>query len=165
MDRRKPNEGERNGATAHRGRSAVRWNTDIAIIGGGLSGLALADRLQRAGRDYTILEARDRLGGRILSKVIDGAAFDLGPAWFWPLQPRMAALVSRLGLDVFDQFSEGAIVAEDRGGRIHRNGGLVSMQGSYRIDGGLGRVTSGLAKSLPPDRVHMNVTVISLTRE
>src|SRR5512143_3301971 len=114
MDRRKPNDGQRNGSTAHRGWSARRWNTDIAIIGGGRSGLALAERLQHAGTDYTLLEARDRLGGRILSRVIDGAAFDLGPAWFWPIQPRMAALVSRLGLDVFDQFSEGAIVAEDR---------------------------------------------------
>lgn len=140
-------------------------DADIAIIGGGLSGLALAEHLQRAGADYTLLEARDRLGGRILSRVIDGAAFDLGPAWFWPLQPRMGALVDRLGLPVFDQFSEGAIVAEDRGGRIHHNGGLVSMQGSWRIDGGLGRVTSGLAENLPQDRVHLDVRVTSLTRE
>ena len=37
--------------------------TDIVIIGGGLSGLALADKLQRAGRDFLLVEARDRLGG------------------------------------------------------------------------------------------------------
>ena len=143
----------------------MNLNADVAIVGGGLSGLALADRLERAGTDYTLLEARDRLGGRILSKVIDGAAFDLGPTWFWPVQPRMAALVNRLGLEVFDQFSDGAIVAEDQLGRVHRNAGFASMQGSYRIDGGLGRLTSGLAKNLPPDRVNVNVTVTSLTRE
>jgi monoamine oxidase len=140
-------------------------NADIAIIGGGLSGLALAERLQRAGTDYTLLEARDRLGGRILSKVFDGAAFDLGPAWFWPVQPRMAALVDRLRLDVFEQFSEGAIVSEDHAGRVRHNAGLASMQGSCRIDGGLGRVTGGLAKQVPGDRIQLNVKVTSLTRE
>ena len=143
----------------------MKLNADIAIIGGGLSGLALAEQLQRAGADYTLLEGRDRLGGRILSQVIDGAAFDLGPAWFWPVQPRMAALVDRLRLDVFEQFSEGVIVAEDQLGRVHRNIGFASMQGSYRIDGGLGRLTSSLAESLPQDRVNLNVKVKSLTRE
>lgn len=143
----------------------MKSNADIAIIGGGLSGLALADRLQRAGADYTLLEARDRLGGRILSRVIEGAAFDLGPAWFWPVQPRMVALVDRLRLDIFDQYSVGAIIAEDERGRVHRNTGFASMQGSCRVDGGLGRLTSGLAKDLPPDRVTLNVTVKSLTRE
>jgi len=140
-------------------------SAEIAIIGGGLCGLALAERLQHAGMDYTLLEARGRLGGRILSKVIDGAAFDLGPAWFWPIQPRMTALVGRLGLEVFDQFSEGAVVAEDRGGRVLRNAGWASMQGSCRVDGGLERLTSGLAKNLAQDRVHTNVRVTSLTRE
>jgi len=143
----------------------MKLNAEIAIVGGGLSGLALADRLQRAGTAYTLLEARDRLGGRILSTVIDGAAFDLGPAWFWPVQSRMAGLVDRLRLDVFDQFSDGEIVAEDHLGRVHRNAGFASMQGSCRIDGGMGRLTSGLANNLPKDRVTLSVTVTSLTHE
>lgn len=41
--------------------------TDIVIVGGGLTGLALAFRLQQAGLDYILLEARPRLGGRVFS--------------------------------------------------------------------------------------------------
>ena len=51
-------------------------DTDICIIGAGLSGLALAAKLQAEGRDVIVLEARDRRGGRVLSK--DG--YDLGPS-------------------------------------------------------------------------------------
>ncbi|MEM6792237.1 MAG: FAD-dependent oxidoreductase [Myxococcota bacterium] len=57
------------------------------IVGGGLSGLSLAERLEARGHDYRLLQARDRFGGRIMTKWRDGAAFDLGPAWFWPGQP------------------------------------------------------------------------------
>ena len=40
-------------------------NGDVLIIGGGLAGLAAAGELSRAGRRITILEARNRLGGRV----------------------------------------------------------------------------------------------------
>ncbi len=45
----------------------MRSDTEIAIIGAGLSGLALATALRSEGRDVTVLEARDRPGGRVLS--------------------------------------------------------------------------------------------------
>ena len=81
----------------------------IAIIGGGLSGLYAAFLLEQRGIDYILLEARDRLGGRIavapslINKAsvnkastemsfkslssdneMLGDGFDLGPSWFWP---------------------------------------------------------------------------------
>lgn len=143
----------------------MKLDADVVVIGGGLSGLALAERLQRAGADYTLLEARDRVGGRVLSTVVDGAAFDVGPAWFWPIQPRMTALVGRLRIDFFEQFSDGVILAEDQHGRVYRNAGFASMQGSLRIEGGLGRLTTSLAGTLPHDRINLNVRVVSLTRE
>ena len=52
-------------------------HTDILIVGGGLSGLALADKLQQAGRDFVLVEARNRLGGRIDVLRDGGSAFDL----------------------------------------------------------------------------------------
>ena len=68
----------------------------IAIVGAGVSGLYAAWRLQQRGMtDWMLIEARDTLGGRILSvpalsagqsphpaRTID--RFDLGPSWFWP---------------------------------------------------------------------------------
>lgn len=41
--------------------------TEILVVGAGLVGLATADILRQAGRDTTILEARDRVGGRVWS--------------------------------------------------------------------------------------------------
>ncbi|MGB2941593.1 MAG: FAD-dependent oxidoreductase [Candidatus Macondimonas sp.] len=55
---------------------------DTLIIGGGLSGLALAAQLAAQGRDFLLVEARDRLGGRILTRREGAAHYDLGPTWF-----------------------------------------------------------------------------------
>jgi monoamine oxidase len=88
---------------------------DVLIIGGGLSGLHTADLLHRRGVDAMLVEARDRLGGRILSRrgadPSEGTAapaFDLGPTWFWPGQRRIETLVRALGLEsgIFDQQSD-----------------------------------------------------------
>ena len=73
-------------------------NTDVLIVGGGLSGLALAPKLEKSGVNYLVVEANDRLGGRILTKSVKEVAFDYGPAWFWPGQPRMARAIDELGL-------------------------------------------------------------------
>ena len=45
-------------------------NTDVLIVGGGLSGLALAPKLEKSGVNYLVVEANDRLGGRILTKSV-----------------------------------------------------------------------------------------------
>ena len=50
------------------------------IIGGGLSGLALADALQAQGHDYMLVEARDWFGGRIKTEYDETGYFDMGPA-------------------------------------------------------------------------------------
>ncbi|MEM0942657.1 MAG: FAD-dependent oxidoreductase [Pseudomonadota bacterium] len=134
------------------------------IIGGGLSGLALAERLEAAGQDYQLLEARDRFGGRILTEQVGGAPFDLGPAWFWPGQPRMAALITRLGLRAFDQYATGDLVYEDETGRLHRGRGFASMQGSWRVEGGLSGLTEALAARLPDTRKRLNAEVTRLER-
>ena len=43
----------------------------VAVVGAGFAGLAAADRLAGAGLDVTVLEARDRVGGRVWSHTID----------------------------------------------------------------------------------------------
>lgn len=137
-------------------------NTDVIIVGGGLSGLALADHLHRAGVDYLVLEARARLGGRVHVGRIGDAAFDLGPSWFWPGQPRMAALVERFGLTVFDQYSDGTLSFEDEQGDVHRGMGYASMEGSYRIQGGIIALIDALAGGLDPQKVKTDAVVTTL---
>jgi monoamine oxidase len=55
---------------------------DIIVIGAGLAGLAAAERLVEGGHTVTILEARDRIGGRVWT-VDDGGPvpLELGPEW------------------------------------------------------------------------------------
>jgi len=138
--------------------------TDTLIIGGGLSGLSLARQLNEAGRDFHLLEARDRFGGRILSETFKGTAFDLGPAWFWPGQPRMEALISELKLTRFEQYSQGALTFEDESGRVERGRGFASMQGSYRLQGGLGALIEALVASLPSSKLALSTQVVSLQK-
>lgn len=72
--------------------SNVSADRPVLIVGGGLAGLTVAHRIHRAGINFHLLEARPRLGGRILSVDASGQTsvdgFDLGPSWFWlDMQP------------------------------------------------------------------------------
>src|SRR5689334_8025686 len=60
-------------------RAARRVSADVAIVGGGIAGLTCARRLVQAGRTVAVLEARDRVGGRTLSRTLgDDRVIDLG---------------------------------------------------------------------------------------
>jgi monoamine oxidase len=128
-------------------------DAEVLVVGGGLSGLHTAYMLGKRGTRVVLAEARDRLGGRILSREWSRAdapsvrsAFDLGPAWFWPHQRRIRALIDELGLaqHVFAQADEGDALFEDARGAVHRGAEGISMAGAYRLDGGLQRLVSRL---------------------
>ena len=139
--------------------------TGVAIVGGGLAGLALADQLEQAGVDYRVFEARGQLGGRIESATVSGASFDLGPAWFWSVQPRMVGLCRRLNVPVFEQYSRGEILLEDAERRVHRGAGYASMEGSLRIEGGAGALIRALAGELPDGRVLLGAPVSGVSAD
>ena len=133
--------------------------TEILIAGAGLGGLSLAATLEKSGTDYLLAEARDRLGGRILSaKFGDGSNTpgyaDLGPSWIWPGQGYIAALLNELEIGVFEQYSSGRLVYEDELGQVRRDLDYSSMAGSLRIDGGIAAVTDRLAARLDDGRIH-----------
>ena len=129
------------------------------IVGGGISGLALAYQLAQDGRDFLLLEARDRFGGRVLSKpgslAGESAMFDLGPAWFWPGQSQIASLIQALGLQdaVFEQWAQGQAIYEDHNGQRHVGIDGISMGGSYRLDGGIQRLIDALIAAINPVRL------------
>ncbi|WP_259991444.1 NAD(P)/FAD-dependent oxidoreductase [Sulfitobacter sp. S190] len=134
----------------------------VLVIGGGLSGLAVADALHRAGRPFMLVEARQRLGGRIASVSVDGATFDTGPAWFWDGQPRIAALINRFGLHRFQQHAAGLTVLEDASGQVQHLSGMSPMQGSWRMEGGLTTLTQALAQGLPAETIRIDARVTAL---
>lgn len=74
-------------------------DTDVVVVGAGLSGLAAARDLTAEGCKVAILEARDRIGGRVLSlDTPAGLTVDLGAQWLAPNMRRMHGLVKSLGL-------------------------------------------------------------------
>lgn len=66
-------------------------------MGGGISGLALGRELARRGAEFVILEAAERVGGVIRSRVVDGHRLDWGPQRY-RLTRAMTELVDELGL-------------------------------------------------------------------
>ena len=137
-------------------------HTDILIVGGGLSGLTLAETLQQMGRDFLLVEARNRLGGRIDVLHDGGSAFDLGPSWFWPGQPRMELMTRRLSLTTFTQYSVGDVSYENESGMVQRGAGYASMDGSYRIEGGMAAIVAGLTARIRMKRLKLKAPVVEI---
>lgn len=75
--------------------------SDVIVIGGGFAGLAAARDLARAGKDVTILEARDRLGGRTWYRdSLLGRPLEFGGAFVHWLQPHLWAEMVAYGLEL-----------------------------------------------------------------
>jgi monoamine oxidase len=100
---------------------------DVVIVGAGITGLALATRLVEAGADVVVLEARDRVGGRLLSVPAGDGAADLGASWFWADETRVHALVRRLDLPVHAQHLAGDALFQVSDG-VQRLQGNESVQ-------------------------------------
>lgn len=108
----------------------------VAIVGGGISGLAAAYRLQElrqagaAGADHVLLESGRRLGGKIITDRVDGFTVEGGPDCFLSEKPWVFDLASRVGIDDrllgTNEAHKGTFVLS--GGRLHRlPEGLVLM--------------------------------------
>lgn len=134
--------------------ASEQLEADVCIVGAGYAGLTAARRLAQAGRSVVVLEARDRVGGRVWTGRTDGGApLDFGGTWFAPGHDAVRALAAELGCAFFPTFTDGATVFVDAAGRVSRYRGsvprigplpLISLaQGMWRLD--------RMASSLPLD--------------
>lgn len=86
----------------------IKGRTDAVIVGAGLAGLTAARELVQAGHEVTVLEARDRVGGRTLTHQLDdGERIDLGGQWIGPTQSHVLGLVEEFGLEMAPQYDRG----------------------------------------------------------
>ena len=106
---------------------------DVIIVGGGFAGVSAARELHRAGRSFVLLEARQRLGGRVHStQVLNGIDIELGGQWIGPGQDKMYALVKELGIQTYRTFDEGKCVL-DLGGKLKTYKGLIPKVGPLSL--------------------------------
>lgn len=86
------------------------YDADIVIIGAGPAGLTAAYRLTQAGKKVLVLEARNRVGGRTRSDVMDGQWFEIGGQWVSPDQTALLSLLEELELETYQRYREGESV-------------------------------------------------------
>lgn len=140
----------------------------VAVLGGGLAGLNVAHELQGAGIPFHLFEARDRLGGRILTLGENGQpsedGFDLGPSWFWPdMQPKLARRVAELGLRTMMQHTAGDMLYESGPHQAPERVRQLADQNSARIVGGMGALVRALEKGLHLQSLSLSAEVTMLT--
>jgi len=93
---------------------------DVLIVGAGAAGLTAANDLRKAGLSVAVLEARDRVGGRLWTDVIDGAMLEIGGQWVSPDQDALKETLEELGLSTYSRYREGESVYIGPSGELTR---------------------------------------------
>ncbi|MFE0257777.1 flavin monoamine oxidase family protein [Streptomyces sp. NPDC059010] len=140
-----------------------RHGHDVVVVGAGIAGLAATAALVAAGRDTVCLEARERVGGRLLSAAALPGALDLGATWYWDGERRVADLATRLGIDTFEQHLAGDTLVQDATGVRRLPGNLIDAP-ARRFARGADSLAHGLAAELSADVLRLDTPVTAIHR-
>lgn len=106
-----------------------RLSADVVVVGAGLSGLRAARAIADAGREVVVLEARERVGGRLLNvDLAEGVTADVGGQWVGSDHVRVQRLAAELRIEIFPQHGEGRNLL-DVGGKRRRYRGTIPRLG------------------------------------
>jgi monoamine oxidase len=125
---------------------------DVVIIGAGFAGLTAALELSRQGLSVSVLEACDRVGGRVRAGEIAGIKVDVGGQWHGPTQTALAELANEFGVSMLPQYAKGKRLLEFKGKCQSYKGfippvGILATLETARMMSRLNR----MAHSLPED--------------
>ena len=128
-------------------------SADVLVVGAGLAGLTAARDLMTAGRSVMVLEARDRVGGRVVNRDIgDGKIVEMGGEYAGPTQDRVLALAADLGVATFPTYDTGMNVLHFNGKRGTYAGAIPRINPLVLADIGIAQARlESLAKKVPTD--------------
>jgi monoamine oxidase len=110
---------------------------DAVVVGAGISGLTAARKLRSRGVRVLVVEARDRVGGRVLNHHLRaGGVIEAGGAFVGPTQDRILRLADDLGVKTFKEYVEGDNVYVKNGQRSTYTG-TVPPDPSILLDAAL----------------------------
>ena len=135
--------------------------SDIVIIGAGLTGLTLAYLLRNSAKRIVIVEARERLGGRILTKGMDtNQPIEMGATWLGNQHQRLRALLQELGINTFDQVIGNAAIYEAISTSPHYLATLPpNPEPSLRVQGGTEQIINALSNHVNDSDILLDQTV------
>jgi monoamine oxidase len=137
---------------------------NVIIIGAGLSGLTIAFNLKKKNISFKILEAQNRLGGRI--ETIHGilnTPMDLGATWFNDIHVNLMTLINELEIEYFYQHSEGKAIFQTKSFEPPQVFYVPnSEQSSYRIIGGTFAIIDKLQSIIGKENIFLNTVIAKI---
>jgi len=138
-------------------------NKKILILGAGISGIYLGNRLKKEGFSIKILEANNRIGGRIYTKISHNTKVELGATWLWRYNPELLKLCKELKISLFEQNTNGdALYEQSNITKPQRFQMPKNQEISYRIVGGTTTLLEKLAENFTNDELILNQKVVQI---
>ena len=135
----------------------------ILILGAGLSGLLTGYLLKKEGIPFKIIEARNRIGGRIDTVIgTNDTPVEMGATWFTSQHKYLIALLKELEIEYFEQHMDRKVCYQTSANSPAQLIEIPNQSASYRISGGTINLINTLFEKLDENEVLLNQSVKSI---